>query len=542
MKRILSVAEVLLIVVVAVIPLFPDLPYRLNIYLSWEGAYRMANGQVPFRDFGMPVGYMFWVIPTVFFKLFGAQMITLVKAQAFINILAGLAFRSIFKSLQVPAAIRFVGVMVFCLSYSLPNYWPWYNNSVIFYELIGLAFLVHFLTHFRTTRWQYLKPALAGAFTFFSFFTKQDGGGLTLLVCLALLAYDAIVEKRWLPIASYLTGLLLTALIIILPLSHYAFGYWFNHGQPPHNSRISIADIVREFLIESQWLKFYLALIIILLFATVRDVKAFLLDRQKMIFTLLTLGILAEAAIFQVTSYLPVDNNIFYHSFAVVYIFTMLIALLPIQQHSWKTALVLIACTLLWWSQSYWKYVERFVLPAKQEHYTTNTHAGYTYADVVDRNTYMIELDTTAVPLNRWRRSSLPTLRKVLLPGPTVDGLERLMKSDVVKNGRDLKVLNMSELTTLAAEIPYTLETGMDYPLWFHKGVGMFDRETNRFVDRIHQHYYDLVVFEYVPYSNNIYPFKVRQALLDNYNRVDTFPVPRNPSSHAWVEIYEQKK
>jgi hypothetical protein len=541
MKKILSVAEVLLIIIVAMIPLFPNLPYRLNIYLSWEGAYRMANGQTPFKDFGMPVGYMFWVIPAMFFKIFGAQMITLVKAQAFINIAGGLAFRSIMKSVQVPPPVRFVGIIVFCLSYSLPNYWPWYNHSVIFYELAGLAFLIHFLTH-APSKWQYIKPLLAGAFVFFSFFTKQDGGGLTLLICLSLLIYDGLIEKRWLPTLVFTGGLLLTALIIILPLTHYAFGYWFNYGQPPHSSRISLADIIKEFLIESQWLKFYLALIIIILFATIRNFRAFLQNKQKMIFTLLTLGIMAEAAVFQATSYLPVDNNIFYHSFAVVYILTMLTALLPINLDSWKTTVVLTACTLLWWSQSYWKYIERFIIPSKQEHYTTNTHAGYTYANVVNRNTYMIELDTTAVPLNKWRLSSLHTLNKVLLPGPTVDGLDRLMKSNIVKSGKELKVLNMSELTTLAAEIPYKLETGSDYPLWFHRGVGMFDKETNMFADRVRHNYYDLVIFEYVPYSNNIYPFKVRQALLDNYNRVDTFPVPRNPSSHAWIEIYEQKK
>lgn len=540
MKRILSAAEVLLIVVVAVIPLFPNLPYRLNIYLSWEGAYRMANGQIPFRDFGMPVGYMFWVIPALFFKIFGAQMITLVKAQTFINIVGGLAFRSIFKSLRVPVAIRFIGVLVFCLSYSLPNYWPWYNNTVIFYELIALAFLMHFLTH-APSRWEYLKPAAAGAFVFFSFFTKQDGGGLTLLVCLALLAYDAIIEKRWLPFIAFFAGLAGAAIVIIAPLNH-AFFYWFNHGQPPHSSRISIADIVKEFLLESQWLKFYLAMIIILLFASVKNARRFVQDKQQMLFLILTLGIIAEAAIFQVTSYLPVDNNIFYHSFCIVYILSLLLALMPVDVNAPRTAVILTVCTLLWWSQSYWKYIERFVIPAKPESYGTSTYAGYTYANVVNRNTYMIELDTTAVPLNQWRLSSLPSLRKVLLPGPTVDGIERLMHSPLVKSGRELKVLNMSELTTLAAEIPYKLETGSDYPLWFHRGVGMFDRQTDMFVDRVRHHYYDLVIFEYVPYSNNIYPFRVREALMEDYRRVDTFPVPRNPSSHAWIEIYEQKK
>lgn len=540
MKRILSVAEILIIVIVALIPLFPNLPYRLNSYLSWEGAYRIVKGQVPFRDFGMPVGYMYWVIPAFFFKLFGVQMITLAKAQAMINIVGALAFRSVIRSFAVPPAISFVGVTVFCLTYCLPNYWPWYNNTVIFYELVALAFVVHFLTR-RPTRWQYIWPALAGAFVFFSFFTKQDGGGLAFLLCLSLLIYDAIIERRWVPVATFIGGLSVTALLMILPLTGYAFEYWFNYGQPPHTSRISFADIIKEFLLGSQWLKLYLALIIILLFATIKNLRAFIRNKQHMLFTLLTLGILAEAAIFQVTSYLPTDNNIFFHSFAIVYILALLSSLLPLNVNTWRTTIIFTLCILLWWSHTFWKYIERFVIPQKVENYTTHTHQGYTYADVVNRNTYMIEIDTTAVPLHEWRLSSLPTLHKVLLPGPTVDGLERLMNSSVVKNKKNLKVLNMSELTTLAAELPFSLETGSHYPLWFHKGVGMFDREIKMFVDRVNSQYYDLVIFEYVPYSNNIYPFSVREALLQHYNRVDTFPVPRNPSSHAWIEIYVQK-
>src|SRR6476620_9053607 len=98
LKRILSTTEIIIIILLACVPLFASFPYRLNIFLSWEGAYRLYIGQLPYRDFGMPVGYMYWVIPAVFFKIFGPQMITLVKAQAFINILAGLSFRSICKS------------------------------------------------------------------------------------------------------------------------------------------------------------------------------------------------------------------------------------------------------------------------------------------------------------------------------------------------------------------------------------------------------------------------------------------------------------
>src|SRR5919112_4000598 len=88
-----AVAEIIIIVILACVPLFATFPYRVNIFLSWEGAYRLSQGQIPYRDFGMPLGYMFWVVPALFMKLFGTQLITLVKAQVLINIISGLASR-----------------------------------------------------------------------------------------------------------------------------------------------------------------------------------------------------------------------------------------------------------------------------------------------------------------------------------------------------------------------------------------------------------------------------------------------------------------
>src|SRR5882762_4728342 len=117
-------AETVIIVLFAMIPLFLHLPYRVNIFLSWEGAYRISQGQVPFRDFGTPLGGMFWVIPAFFFKLFGPKLITLIKAQVLINIIAGLSFRSILVSLSVDKGLRLASVLLFCLSYSFINFWP----------------------------------------------------------------------------------------------------------------------------------------------------------------------------------------------------------------------------------------------------------------------------------------------------------------------------------------------------------------------------------------------------------------------------------
>ena len=69
----------------------------------------------------------------------------------------------------------------------------------------------------------------------------------------------------------------------------------------------------------------------------------------------------------------------------------------------------------------------------------------------------------------------------------------------------------------------------------------MFDKETRMFVDRIRNNYYDLVLYEYIPYLNNFYPYEVREALLQYYQQSEVVPAPRKPAAHAWVEVYRRK-
>lgn len=531
MKRWLAIAEILLIVVLALFPLLgANFPYRLNIFLSYEGAYRLYQGHVPYKDFGIPMGFMYWVVPGIFFKIFGPYMMSLVKAQVFLNIIAGLSFRAIFKNLSVTPGIRFLAVLLFCISYSFLNYWPWYNHTVIVYELIALAFLMQFL--FSVSRKRYIWLVLSGIFVFFSFFTKQDAGAMGFLVCLFIVLYSSLSEKKWLHLPVFLASIFFTSLLIIGPFMKYGFGYWFNYGQAPHTSRFSLADFTGEFFNSSQWIKFYFFIIIFLLFATIKRWKDFYVDKRKMVFALLTVGILVEAAIFQVTSYIPPDNNIFFHSFAIVFILVLLAEFLPLNFESFPTLLLGVAGIMLWWSSIYWKFVEKFI--------PKSTVAAS--ADVVNKQTYLIfKPDTTDVPMDQWRTIPLKAFNKMLMPGPTVDGINRIMQMRMIKNSKNLRVLNMTELTPLSREMNFELERSPAYPLWYHKGVGMFQKQTDMFGDRVKNNYYDLVLFEYIPYLNNFYPFQVRDSLLQYYKRIDVFPAPRKPSLQSWVEVYVRK-
>lgn len=531
-KKIFSALEVLIIVLLACIPLFLTFPYRVNIFLSWEGAYRISEGQIPYKDFGMPLGYMFWVIPAFFFKIFGAQLITLVKAQVFINILSGLAFRSILKSLDVQPGIRLMSVIVYCISFSFFNFWPWYNHTVIVYELIGIAFLMVYI--FKHQRWIWLS--LSAFFIFCSFFTKQDGGGLAFILSLALIGYHCFHAKKWIPLLIFAGSFFIVALAVMAPLSRFNFGYWFNYGQPPHTSRFSAMDIINDFFLSSQWIKFYLFIILLLVVAYFKNLKEILTDKRTTVFLLLTLGILAEAAVLQVTSYTPPDNNIFFHSFAFAFILSYLAHFLNFDFFKLKTLFIGLLGVMLWWSGVFWKYFQRILERAMP---STELKEGST-ENIVNRNTYVIKPESNEVPESEWTFSRLKSFHRIYMPRPTVEGIERLMNSELVRSGKELKVLNMSELTPLAAEIPFQLETGPEIPLWYHLGVSMFNKDAERYEKLIASKHYDLVLFEYIPSLNNFYPFRVRDSLMKHYQKVDSFVAPRRGDTQGMIEIYNR--
>lgn len=525
--------EIALIVLFAAVPLFVSLPYRINIFLSWEGAYRISNGQLPFRDFGAPIGGVYWMVPALFFKIFGAQMLSLIKAQVFLNIISGLSFRYILKRMEIDARARFIALIVFILSFSFINFWPWYNHTVIVYELVALAFLLKHIYN-STGKFSLLSVLGAALFSILSFLTKQDAGALTILICGFLLLYTAGVEKKWIPIVTYVGGLGIFLMLYLFVTDASSFQYWFNLGQAPHSSRVHIIDFFEEFFGGSHWIKFYLLLIVILSLSYLQDWKKNIADKKIVIPILLCVGIIVEALIFSVTSYVPPDNNIFFHSFAVAFILNRLITVLPSLQKTTSFYIVTIM-VLLWWSPNYWKYMQVIVRPFSEKSVTQSTE------NVVDRNTFKISPPDESIPIHEWKQSDLSTLKNITLPAPTIDGINRLRNLDLIKSGKELTVLNMSELTTLAKEIPFKLERGAEYPLWFHLGVGMFNKQAEMFEGRILKNHYDLVLFENIPSLNNFYPFRVRDTLRNHYQIIDSFPAPRKGETQGMIEVFIKK-
>lgn len=525
--------ECLLILLFSIFPLFLDFPFTGNIYLSWEGAYRLSLGQVPYKDFGLPMGFGYWLIPALFFKIFGAYLFTLIKAQAFINIISALAFRSILKSFNITPPVRLLVILLFLISFSFINIWPWYNHTVIVFELIGLAFLLKYI--FRSnTKFRISYLFVAAFFLFLSFFTKQDAGGLAFLIGFAIIISHGIYEKKIGPIVWFLGFYLAIALCIILPFLPYHIGYWFNYGQPPHYARLSYFEIINVFLSRSLWIKFYILSIVLILIGQAKKRQLFLSDKRTVLFTVLVIGILFEASIIQVTSYIPKNGNIFFHSFAIAYIFTL--SGLYKKLNFRKPLVICFAALfiLLWWSRHSWKYGSALIF----KFFPNITQVD---SSEISIRTFAIESEDKPKDARRWVNGPWKQFENINLPKETVEGIKNILNLDIVKEKGDrIRFLNMSELTPIEGIIGYIPETGSNIPLWYHLGVGMFEKQMNFFEEKIQDHYYDLVLFEYFPAANNFFPFEIRAVLEKYYLKVDSFPIPQRYVDGA-IEVFIRK-
>lgn len=524
----LNITEFVIAIIFCCIPLFITFPYKINLYLAWDGAYRMYLGQWPFRDFGMPLGYGFWLIPAAFFKIFGPFMSSLIKAQVLINAVSIVAFSSILRTFKVDAPVRVLGVIFFCLSFVFVNFWPWYNHTVFVFELVGLAFLVSGIM--VQNKYTVVKLISAALFIFLSLFTKQDIGGLGLLMALTLLVINNLLDREFRRSLIFLSSFIIFGIIFIAPLLPYEFTYWFNYGQSPHSSRIALYDYLDDTFKESSLiLRLYLVAVVIFVLQrlSAASFKEFVSDKRQVNFILFTLAMIVQPLIAQVTTYIPANAHFYYHSFVFVFLVTMIRQLQV--RRAWVFGSLLILIFFLW-SHDYWRYGKRIL-----GRFGVKPEIDYNY---VTKRTWIIRDNEEKTDRSDWRPSPFKSLDNVYLPAETIKGIKRL-KSDWAGK-ENLKVLNMSELTQLAYELGYTPLTGEDQPLWFHRNVAFFEREVENTCTRIAGSEFDLVLFETIPKLNRFYPPEVRDCLQEHYQLQDKFLAPRIPED-SFIEVYIRK-
>lgn len=221
-------------------------------------------------------------------------------------------------------------------------------------------------------------------------------------------------------------------------------------------------------------------------------------------------------SIIQVTSDEPDKGEVFFYAFAFAYT----ISHLRLSFDFSKLGYLFISIVLItfWWTGIYWRNIKRLVAdkPVIVEKMENKEREKYRLA------------------------TEYKTMDRLYLAESTLDGINRIKSMDVFRKNKDVKVLNMTELTSLAYEVPFTPLTNQ--PMWFHQGVSIFQKEVDEFCTKIRSNEYDVVLFETIPESEviNFFPMDVKQCLDEVYQHEFTFLAPRTPEE-SFIHVYTKK-
>lgn len=158
--------------------------FLLDQSIVFDAAWRMSQGQVPYRDFFMPFGPVAFVLPALLFRWVSVSFSSLVAAACVLSLLAtGISLRLAHRLTGSRALSLLAGALT-AVWFQAPFGVPWMEQTAFFFDLVALWAVVESrLTH----RGQLALPLIAGLASALAVLSKQNAGGLFVLVCLGCL-------------------------------------------------------------------------------------------------------------------------------------------------------------------------------------------------------------------------------------------------------------------------------------------------------------------------------------------------------------------
>ena len=436
--------------------------------ILWEGAYRLSLGQVPYIDFGTPVGPVSFVIPAIFFKLFSASWFVMQLSQMFENALLLVLAYLLLKRLQFTQVNINKAIACFSFLYLVFLSHPWYNSSAF------LCFLTSMVLLLSTSRWSLMVAGFMGGICFLA---KQDYGVMNL--CLGSLVILLTQAQQYGPYRQitfqlsalkdlnrlksivsagvlFLSCFVLPIVIFISMVDSTHFFYWFNYGQAPHEIRkIHIWDFANHGnLFLPACIAFYFA------YRTVRT-------------DVLFAGIFFICA-FIVSSTSGLDYTAFFF-FLFLPLLLQTVNDKGLVSKRWLSILLTLAVlTCIAFPAKYMYRLVQTTIMAKAEPFSF-------------RHVYVTR-PVQAYP------ESMPFFKNVMGSDDSVVMIKQLQEIAKANPDKTLEVLNISELTPIYAELGSA--PPLHYPLWYHTKISLFPREI-KMIDRdIDENKFDIILLQ----------------------------------------------
>jgi len=176
--------------------------FLLDHSAVFDGAWRILQGQVPYRDFYMafpPI--MFW-IQAAFFKFVGLNFSSMVLSAAVVNVLATASIMRIVHCLAIGSSLPTLIAGIVTAIWFQPPFGTLWMEQVAFLFACG-ALLCTLEAGRLTHRLSILFWLLAGCCMTFSFLSKQNAGAFFAPVCIGV-----ILIQNWRTGRRFLLSLL----------------------------------------------------------------------------------------------------------------------------------------------------------------------------------------------------------------------------------------------------------------------------------------------------------------------------------------------
>ncbi len=389
-------------------------------------------------------------------------------SQMFENALLLILAYQLLKRLQFTQVNINKAIACFSFLYLVFLSHPWYNSGAFLFFLASMVLLLGT---------SYLSLMAAGLMAGICFLAKQDYGVMNLcLGSLVILLTQSQQNGRYRKIAFQFSALrdlqklkpivgagILFLAFFVLPIVTFIYSvdssqffYWFNYGQPPHEIRkIHIWDFANHGnLFLPACIAFYFA------YRTMR-------------MDLLFAGIFFICA-FIVSSTSGLDYTAFFF-FLFLPLLVQTVSDKRIVQKGWVSVLLVLAVmTCIAFPAKYlYRLVQTTVL-AKAEPFSF-------------RHVYVTR-PVQAYP------ESMPYFKNVMGSNDSIVMIEKLQEIAKSNPNVPLKVLNISELTPIYAELGSA--PPLHYPLWYHTKISLFPKEI-RLIDRdIDDNKFDVILLQ----------------------------------------------
>lgn len=166
--------------------------YPFDQSIVFDGSYRVAQGQVPYRDFVMPFGPVTFWLHSIFFKLLGVSYFSYVLGAAVVNLLAAAAGVGLVRLLFPDDRwLSWLAGVITAVWFYPPFGTPWVDQTAFFFSYLGLLALVAGTAGAGPKRGG-LLTAVSGLAAFLAILSKQNAG------VFILPAYPVVIVAFWL--------------------------------------------------------------------------------------------------------------------------------------------------------------------------------------------------------------------------------------------------------------------------------------------------------------------------------------------------------